>query len=164
MRARTLLRVALILLFISLPAVAQDDVEPAPRFHAVTLTGEKFDNASVKGKVLLLQFWTTWCGYCQQEQPLVDNLEKDYADRGLLVLAINVGETKKEVLKYLQENPRTCRVVLTRDTNLAAMFEATRYPIYIVIDREGNVAVEREGAVGESGLRNMLRYAGLKPE
>ena len=138
--------------------------EPAPRFHAKTLSGETFDNASIKGKVVLLEFWATWCQYCAAEQPTVDALQGEFADKGLVVLAIDVGESKKAVKKYLEANPRKVRVVLTDDTNLAAMYQATRYPIYVVIDRDGYIAAQQNGAAGENALRRLLRRAGIGVE
>jgi Thiol-disulfide isomerase and thioredoxins len=135
--------------------------QPAPRFNAKTLDGEKFDNQSIKGKVVLLEFWTTWCHYCAEEAPLVEKLSREFNDQGLTVLAVNVGESKKTVKKYLEQHPRTCRVVLTDDTNLAAMYAATVYPIYVVIDRDGNIAATQRGAAGEDALRNSLSLAGI---
>jgi riboflavin biosynthesis pyrimidine reductase len=61
----------------------------------------------------------------------------------------------------LKEHPRTCRIVLTEDTNLAARFEAKSYPVYVVIDKNGNISDEWRGAAREDGLRNLLRTAGL---
>src|SRR6185312_1719903 len=135
--------------------------EAAPRFNATTTAGEKFTNDSVKGKVVLLEFWTTWCGYCEHEAGFVDSLNDEFKSKGLIVLAINVGESKKTVKKYLEQHPRTTRIVLTDQTNLAAMFEAKVYPIYVVIDREGNVAGTQKGAGGEGALRNLLADGGL---
>ena len=63
--------------------------------------------------------------------------------------------------KYLAVNPRTTRIVLTEDTNLAAMYEATVYPIYVVIDRDGNIVGTQRGAAGEDALRDMLADAGI---
>jgi riboflavin biosynthesis pyrimidine reductase len=80
------------------------------------------------------------------------------------VLAVDVAESKKKVKQYLQENPRSCRIVLTDDTNLAAMYAATRYPIYVVIDRDGNIAGQQNGAAGERALRRLLSRAGLESE
>lgn len=145
----------------ALPA-QDDDGQPAPRFTAKTTTGEKFSNESLKGKVVLLQFWTTWCPYCRREQKIVDALDKELSPKGLVVLAINVGESKKLVNKYLQENPRSVKIVLTDDTNLAAMFAAKSYPIYVSIDREGNIGGTQRGAGGEDALRSLLRRAGMK--
>lgn len=135
--------------------------EPAPRFHAKALNGETFTNDSVKGKVLLLQFWTTWCPYCRGEQSLVDDLDREFAGKGLIVLAVDVGESKKKVKQYLEQHPRSCRIVLTEDTNLAAMYAANSFPIYVAIDRDGNVAGVQRGAGGERALRYLLRKAGL---
>lgn len=135
--------------------------EPAPRFNAITTTGEKFNNASIKGKVVLLEFWTTWCKYCDEEAGFVDKLDKEYRDKGLIVLAINVGESKKLVKRFLEAHPRSCRVVLMEDTNLAAMYQANVYPIYVVIDKDGNISDEQRGAAGEEALRRLLAFAGI---
>ena len=103
--------------------------EPAPRFTARTIDGEKFSNETVKGKVVLLAFWTTWCPHCAEEADIVDRLGGEFADKGLIVLAIDVAESKKKVKEYLARHPRTTRIVLMEDTNLAAMYQATVYPI-----------------------------------
>jgi len=151
-----------VLLTSTLTFAADEEGQPAPRFHAKTTTGESFTNDSVKGKVVLLQFWTTWCPYCKKEQSLVDSIDHEFAGKGVVVLAIDVAESKKKVRQYLQDSPRSCRVVLTEDTNLAAMYQANSYPIYVVIDREGNIADEQRGAGGERSLRRMLRKAGVE--
>src|SRR5436309_4209896 len=138
------------------------DKEPAPRFNAITTTGEKFTNDSIKGKVVLLEFWTTWCGYCADEADFVDKIGHDFAGKGLLLLAIDVGESKKTVKKYLEQHPRTCKIVYMEDTNLAAMYAATVYPIYVVIDREGYIAGTQRGAGGEEALKRLLARGGLE--
>jgi thiol-disulfide isomerase/thioredoxin len=154
-----------LIVFAAVSAMAgSDDAEPAPRFHAKTTAGETYNNQSIKGKVVLLEFWTTWCRYCKDEEALVDGLDHEFVDKGLLVLAVDVAESKKKVKQYLQENPRSCRIVLTEDTNLAAMYQANTYPIYVVIDRDGNIAGEQRGAAGERALRNLLRRAGVGAE
>ena len=63
--------------------------------------------------------------------------------------------------KYLEEHPRSCPIVLMEDTNLAAMYAATVYPIYVLIDREGYVAGTQRGAAGEMALRRFLARAGI---
>lgn len=150
---------AFALLAMSLAALA---IEPAPRFHATSMDGEKFSNDSLKGKVVLLQFWATWCKYCRGDQPVVDELTQEFADRGLVVLAVNFMESKKTVKKYLAQMPRACKIVLTEDTNLAAMYEAKSFPLYVVIDRDGNVAGTQKGAGGSGSLRRLLVKAGLE--
>ena len=129
--------------------VIEDDREPAPRFHAKTLAGEQFSNESTKGKVVLFQFWTTWCPYCKSEEGLVNDLTTEFADKGLVVIAVDVAESKKVVQHYLKDHPRKCHIVMTGDTNLAAMYAANRYPIYVVVDREGKIVDTQHGSGGE---------------
>jgi hypothetical protein len=94
---------------------------------------------------------------------MVDDIAKEFSSKGLIVLAVDVLEPDQRVKKYLAAHPRLVPIVLTKDTNLAAMYNAQVYPIYVVVDRNGNIAGEQRGA-GESGLRRMLRRAGLQSE
>jgi len=156
--------ILLLAAFVSLShAQARDETgDPAPRFRARTTTGEQFNNESIKGKVVLFEFWTTWCKYCEEEASLVDDIAKEFSGKGLIVLAVDVLEPDQKVKKYLVDHPRTVPIVLTKDTNLAAMYNAQVYPIYVVIDRDGNIAPEQRGSAGERGLRRLLRRAGLE--
>src|ERR1700677_2862580 len=104
--------------FVAIGAFAADETgQPALRFHAKITTGDQFNNASVKGKVVLFEFWTTWCKYCENEASLVDDIAKEVADKGLIVLAVDVLEPDQKVKKYLAEHPRSVPIVLTKDTN-----------------------------------------------
>jgi len=94
---------------------------------------------------------------------MVDGIAKEFSDKGLIVLAVDVLEPDQRVKKYLADHPRSVPIVFTKDTNLAAMYNAKSYPIYVVVDRDGNIAGEQRGA-GERGLRRMLRRAGLESE
>ena len=71
---------------------------------------------------------------------------------------------KKKVRKYLEESPRSCKIVLMEDTNLAALFATRVYPVYVVIDRDGNLAGRQKGASGEGGLRRLLARGGMGAE
>jgi cytochrome c biogenesis protein CcmG/thiol:disulfide interchange protein DsbE len=148
---------------VALCSLAADETgQPAPRFRAKTTVGDQFNNASVKGKVVLFEFWTTWCQYCEAEAELVDDIAKEFSDKGLIVLAVDVLEPDKTVKKYLIDHPRSVPIVLTKDTNLAAMYNAQSYPIYVVIDRDGIIAGEQRGAGGERALRHLLKRAGIE--
>ena len=135
--------------------------EPAPNFRAKTLQREVFSKDSLKGKVVLIQFWATWCRYCRADQPAVDEIVKQHSENDFVVLAVAVNESRAKVTKYLNEYPRACKVVLSEDTNLPAMFEARSFPKYVVLDRDGNVAATRDGAGGIEALQQMLKKVGL---
>jgi hypothetical protein len=76
------------------------------------------------------------------------------------VLAVDAGESKKTVKQYLANSPRAVPIVLMESTNLAAMFAAKSYPLYVLIDADGKIAGELRGAGGERALRNLLRKCG----
>jgi thiol-disulfide isomerase/thioredoxin len=141
-------------------AVAKADAGGrAPQFTAQTIDGEVLTNASLAGKVVLLQFWATWCPYCRRDQSAVDSIERAYAGRGLVVLAVDVGESEEVVRAYLGRNPRSCRVAL--NDGLASRFGARGFPYYVVINREGDIAGTQSGSGGEGSLLHLLSRAGL---
>ena len=92
----------------------------------------------------------------------MNDLTTEFADKGLVVLAVDVAESKKVVQQYLKDHPRKCHIVITGDTNLAAMYQANRYPIYVVVDREGKIVETQHGSGGEKRLRRLLSRAGLE--
>lgn len=128
-------------------------------FHATTLQGEKFDNATLRGRPMLVQMWTTWCGYCRGEQPVVDALEREFGPWGVVILAVNVGEPRGRVLDYLRSSPRRSRVVLETETNLVSLIGRKGFPFYLMVRGDGRVAGELRGAHGEAALRSLVRRA-----
>lgn len=143
---------------------AIDTSEPAGRFKAKSLDGELFSNELIAGKVVLIQFWATWCQYCRSDEAAVNAVAEEFGSKGLVVLAVDVGESKKKVKQYLDKSPRSCKIVLTEDTNLAAWYAAKSYPHYVLIDRNGKIAGTDKGAGGEASLRRLLGKAGLESE
>jgi len=143
-------------------AAGIDARQPMPNFRATALDGQKYSNESVKGKVVLIQFWATWCKYCRGDQEAVDTVAREFAAKGLIVLAVDAGESKRTVKQYLAKSPRAVPVVLMENTNLAAMFSATSYPLYVLIGADGKIAGELRGAGGEQALRDLLSKAGLE--
>lgn len=155
---RRLLATAGVSLGISSRAFA---IDSRVRFKAKTLDGDAYSTESVRGKIVLVQFWATWCPCCKSDAPAVDAVLRNFGDQGLVVLAVDVGESKKTVTSFLARSPRNCKIVLLPDTNLAAWFDPKTFPAYAVIDRDGIQAGQQNGAGGERALRHLLRKAGL---
>lgn len=133
----------------------------APQFSATDLGGQTFSNSSLRGNVVLLQFWTTWCPVCHSDQAAVDSVASEFAGDGLVVIAIDDGEPESLVRSYLQASPRAIPIVVKDGRSLAARFGVHGYPHYVVIDRNGNVVASRSGGGGEPYLRALLSRAGL---
>lgn len=149
----------LILLSLRSAALAR---EASPRFTASTLEGQTFTNNSLKGRVALLEFWTTWCPSCRSDQSALDDISREFSGEGLVVLAVDAYESGETVKKYLQQHPRSCNVVLNQDTTLIAAFKPASFPFYVLIDRDGNIAGTQDGAGGDVALLDLLSNAGLR--
>jgi thiol-disulfide isomerase/thioredoxin len=133
-----------------------------PRFQAKSIDGRIYTRENVKGKVVLVQHWATWCGYCRKDEPAVEQILKDHAKDGLIVLAVNAAESKAKVLDYLKGRPRSAKIVMTPDTTLGRLFEGSGLPAYILIDRDSNVAAMQPGSGGLLALREMLKEVDLR--
>jgi thiol-disulfide isomerase/thioredoxin len=112
--------------------------------------------------VTLLEFWTTWCPSCRSDQAALDDISREFSGQGLVVLAVDAYESGDTVKKYLQQHPRSCNVVLNQDTTLIAAFKPTSFPLYVLIDRDGNIAGTQDGAGGDLALLDLLSNAGLR--
>ena len=143
--------------------VCGENGRPAPPFTARTLDGETLTNASLRGHVVLLQFWATWCPYCRRDQPIVDRLERTFAGEGLTVLTFDVGESESTVRGYLRQNPRASRVALDPDKSASKRYGSHGLPFYVLLDRSGNILDTQNGSGGEDSLLDLLKHAGLSP-
>lgn len=157
-RSALQLSLRILLILAILAEIASADT-PAPQFSLRSLDGQTFSNSSLSGNVVLLEFWATWCPYCRKDQPAVDAIQSEYASKGVVVVAVDVGEDESIVRQYLQKNPRSCSVALDESNAVASRFGMGGIPHYVVIDRNGNVVASRSGAIGEQGMRYMLSRA-----
>jgi thiol-disulfide isomerase/thioredoxin len=142
-------------------AALADIAAQVPQFSTQSLDGQKFNDVSLRGRVVLLEFWATWCPHCLSDQAAVNDIAHRFSREGLVVLAVDVGEPEKTVRKFLQAHPSSCPVALDENKNLSARFGKHGTPYYVAIDRDGFIAGTQEGAAGEDALVSMLSLAGL---
>jgi cytochrome c biogenesis protein CcmG/thiol:disulfide interchange protein DsbE len=136
----------------TLPGITKPDVEgkPAPPLKGAPPT---------QGKVVLLDFWTSWCGPCKLQQPVIAKLQREFRSQGLVVLGVNVGEDKEAI-----EKARLTYPSLQLDANDEAIksLAVNAYPTLVLIDRTGKVALYDVGAKTEASLRAALAKTGIK--
>jgi thiol-disulfide isomerase/thioredoxin len=127
---------------------------PAPNFKLSDLSGREVSLDQYRGKIVMLDFWATWCGPCRLTMPVLENLAKEYpAD--LVLLAINLGEPPDMVQAYVKKQNIASTVLLDRDGKVGDVYRSDSIPMQVLIDREGIV---RKVAVGfSSRLANQLR-------
>ena len=139
------------------PKVAQDDSgqssggrtpgtesalvgKPAPDFTLELLGGTKFHLAQNKGKVVILDFWATWCGPCLQAMPQVEHVAGEFRDRNVRLVAVNLQEEAKQISAMLERHKLKPEVALDRDGAVAEKYAANAIPQTVVIDRDGTIA------------------------
>jgi thiol-disulfide isomerase/thioredoxin len=110
----------------------------APAFSLSGLDGGAQSLAGQRGRVVLLYFWATWCGYCQRELPTtIEQLARRYRDRGLVVLAVNIEEGRDGVRTWVRRHGVTVPVLLDTDGDVSAEYRVTATPTVVLVDREG---------------------------
>ena len=114
--------------------------KPAPDFTLDLLDGKPFHLAESKGQVVVLDFWATWCGPCLQAMPQVERVTREFRDRGVRLVAVNLQEAPRDIKAMLERNRLDVTVALDIDGVVADKYRATAIPQTVVIDRSGTVA------------------------
>ena len=117
-------------------------------FSLSTLDGKKVSLASFKGKVVVLSFWATWCEPCKEEMPQMEALYRDIAAKGFTILAVNVGEDRATVQKFVKENGYTFPVLLDTKEEIAGLYGTQALPTNYIVDAKGSVRARVVGVGG----------------
>jgi peroxiredoxin len=114
--------------------------QPAFIFSLDMLDGSRFNLADHKGRIMVLEFWATWCGPCLQSMPMIDSVVREFGGQSVELFAVNLEEQPEQVKATLERHKLKIPVVLDRDGVIAAKYTVTAIPQTVVIDREGKVA------------------------
>ena len=141
------------------PALKSDkDRRPAPDFTLKDSNGATVHISDYRGKVVLLDFWATWCGPCKIEIPWFMEFEQQYRNRGFSVVGISMDEDGWEVVKpYVQERKMNYRVLLG-DDHVGSLYGGVEaLPTTFLIDRQGRIAAIHVGlSSSKDGFRNEI--------
>ncbi|MBI5937326.1 MAG: TlpA family protein disulfide reductase [Betaproteobacteria bacterium] len=120
---------------------------PVPQLALPALNGDKFDFRQLRGKVVLVNFWATWCPPCRQEMPSMQRLNDKLAGKPFAILGINVGETPAQVNAFLKIVPVDFPIVLDeKGTNLNA-WQVFAFPTSYLIDKQGRIRYGLFGSI-----------------
>jgi len=118
----------------------------APNFELQNLDGQLISLSSLKGKPVLVNFWATWCGPCVSEMPYLQEIHEDWSDSGLMVLAINTGDSASEAEQFLQDHNLSLPVLLDTKNVVAPKYGIRYIPTTFFIDKDGIVRNKVIGA------------------
>ena len=115
--------------------------KPAPDFDLELVDGKRFHLADSKGKVVVLDFWATWCGPCIQAMPQVEKVTGEFDEKDVLLVAVNLQETPQQIKAMLERHQlKIPRVALDKDGAIAEKYQAHAIPQTVIIGRDGNIA------------------------
>ena len=138
-------------------ALAADKRLPAPaRENRVLNDTGTMSVTDFKGKVVLLNFWASWCEPCKEESPAIERAYKKYGKDGLVVLGANVDDLSKDANQFYIENHLSFPVVRYSSVNATKDFGTKRMPETFVIDRDGKVAALQRFQVNDEWLNTVL--------
>jgi cytochrome c-type biogenesis protein len=151
---------------VSQPASVSDEVglsvgSIAPDFTAATDTGESVTLSQLRGNVVLLNFWATWCGPCRIEMPELQTAYEQNADQSFVVLAINNAESLEDVAGFRQELALTFPIALDGRALVQREYGIMSYPSTFILDRDGRILARHFGPLTDGQVRSLLATAGI---
>ncbi len=147
MRIKPILFSATIVLlagFMTGPVVGSD-FEPAPDFTLKDADGQPVTLSDLRGQVVMINFWASWCGPCRQEMPLLEQIHQRYTPLGFTLLGINVEENSADGQAFLHERPVSFPVLYDPDNGISKLYDVVAMPSTVLIDRQGNIRYLHHG-------------------
>ena len=117
----------------------------APTFTLPSRGGDTLSLGQLKGRVVMLNFWASWCGPCRQEMPLLDQMHKRYSALGFTLVGVNVDANSQDAENWLSKTPVSFPVLFDRDSKVSALYDVKAMPSTVFIDRKGNVRYLHKG-------------------
>jgi thiol-disulfide isomerase/thioredoxin len=160
-RIHTIASLVIAALGVALPALQADDgfkPFPAPAWVLQDVGGKTVSSEQFKGKVVVLDFWATWCGPCRSEIPGYVELQKKYGDVGLVVVGVSLDRGGPEVVKKFVEEQKINYVIVMGDDKIADAFGGVdAIPTTFIIDRAGTARFRKEGAMEHEEFEAILK-------
>ncbi len=118
----------------------------APDFQLRTLTGDNISLSSLRGKPVLINFWATWCGPCKAEMPYLQQINDTWSAKGLVLLAVDIGEKPATIEKFMNELNLSMTVPMDSDGKVAKAYLIGAIPTTFLIDKDGVIRQKIVGA------------------
>jgi len=117
----------------------------APNFTLKSNTGKNIKLSELRGQVVLLNFWASWCGPCRQEMPLLEKLQQRYSALGFTVLGVNVEEDPSKAKSLLKDIPVSFPILFDTQNTVSKQYQVSAMPSTVMIDRNGNMRYLHKG-------------------
>ncbi len=118
---------------------------PAFDFTLKSRSGENVRLAELRGQVILINFWASWCAPCRKELPKLEDLHQKYKDLGVTILGINIDENPELSKKILKDVTVTFPVLFDTDSSVSGQYEIAAMPSTFLVDKHGNFRFRHNG-------------------
>lgn len=143
---RTLLWMFSLVLSVSVTTIQASEMnKPAPDFTLKSRSGKNVRLSDLRGQVVMLNFWASWCGPCRQEMPLLEEMSKKYERLGFTLLGVNVDEDSSKAEKLLEKIPVSFPVLYDNTSSVSELLNVDAMPTTYLIDRDGNLRFHHKG-------------------
>lgn len=147
-RRRTLLALlgaSALSLAIALPALAVNRGSRAPEIGLEDQNGNPVRLSALRNKVVLVDFWASWCGPCREEMPVLERFHQEYADDGLVIVGVNIDREQGNMRRFLRRTPVSFRIVHDGSHQVADRYQPPRMPSSYLIDKRGVIRYVHAG-------------------
>lgn len=125
--------------FIAVPVTAAESLGPAPDFTLEARSGGTVTLADLRGDVVMINFWATWCGPCRQEMPLLDDLYSRYQRVGFSLLGVNIDDDSRRAMQMVEELGVNFPVLFDQKKEVSRLYQVEAMPVTVIVDRTGTV-------------------------
>lgn len=118
---------------------------PGPAFQLNSSTGKPISLADLKGQIVLVNFWASWCGPCRQEMPILEQLNTKYHNKGVALIGVNVEPDSAAANAWLKATPVSFPILYDVDSKVSKLYEVQGMPNTVILDRKGVVRYIHRG-------------------
>jgi thiol-disulfide isomerase/thioredoxin len=121
------------------PALAVAPAGPAPKFQLTSMAGKPISLDQLKGQVVMINFWASWCGPCREEMPVLEKLYAKYKPMGFTMIGVNVEPDSKLAAEWLKATPVTFPILFDTKSEVSKLYQVSSMPSTVIVDRKGNL-------------------------
>ena len=118
---------------------------PAPQFQLASSSGKPLSLTDLKGRIVLVNFWASWCGPCRKEMPLLEQLNRQYRTKGVTLVGVNVEPDSAAATDWLKATPVSFPILFDVDSKVSKLYQVEGMPNTVILDRKGNVRYIHRG-------------------